>query len=266
MCKKYIILDFEANHTNIPGLDVLEIGVISFNPENFDILESFNKRFRPRAKIWPMVSHITRIYHKDVADAGSFWDEFDEIYHKYIKDACVVGHNIRFDLRLIGYYYTSLFHKPFRAQFLDTLSLARKFIPDLVNYRLGTVAKNVHKLFDLPGHRAVNDCLMCHHIMTHIYQEKRSLDFVTDEMSSFIYDVPKKYNDFHEKVMDAGLRFFGEDFIEPKISFYKNRPYLELISPEKNRLKTYLIEKYHNQNPTFLLKKTFKLFNEYRSE
>ncbi len=258
--KKYIILDFEINHTIFPGLDVIETGIIKLpdldenNPNtlfNLSPKNYFSKLFKPRLRILKKVREITHIKHEIVRDKPYFWNEFTNVYENFIKNSVIIGHNITFDLKIIGYYYTSIYKKNFEAYYIDTLSLSKKYINLSPNYKLGTVANFIHSnLNDIENHHALHDCLLCHHILTHIHWQKKSLKFLFNNIKKYNYLIPPTIKNSLSSIEKKAKKQFSEG--EFRITFYKDKVFVEHIFNKK--LKIYEVKIVNNK---ILFEKTF---------
>lgn len=256
----FVIIDFETNHTIFPGMDPVECGLLHCSYDSFRILSTNNERFKPRTKIQKTVSRITGIYPQHVANRPYFQDSFPVLYSRHLQDVLFVGHNVCFDLKILGYFFTRIYRENFIVPYLDTLTLSRKYLPGLPNYKLGTIARSIHRYFNLPGHRAINDCLMCHHILSTIFSRENSMDFITEHIQTYKYEIPADIHTYIPVIIEKARQFFPVPVEEHHLSFYNNTPYLELISPSGKHLKTYRVEDFTSSSMQFRLIKTLRLF------
>jgi len=72
--------------------------------------------------------------------ASSFSDELQKILI-HLKQGVVVGHNLQFDFWFISHEADKLGIEGPSLQFIDTLSLARKVLPDRSGYKLGELLR-----------------------------------------------------------------------------------------------------------------------------
>ncbi len=256
----FVIIDFETNHTIFPGMDPIECGLLHCSFDKFRILSTYNERFKPRTKIQKTVSRITGIRPGHVKDKPYFYDYFEEFFSSHIQDSLLVGHNVCFDLKILGYFYTRIKRKPYTVRYLDTLSLARKYLPGLTNYKLGTIARSIHRYFNLPGHRAINDCLMCHHILSTIYSRENSMHFIDNHIHTYHYEFPEDVTDHIPFILDRAKHFFSFPVTDENLSFFNNKLYLEIITPARKFLKTYQVDYYTSPSIQFNLVKSLSLF------
>lgn len=79
---------------------------------------------------------------------------------EFVKDSIMVGHNIHtFDTNFVYDAVLLLFGKEWRNDYVDTLYLARKYLPQLKHHTLGDVS-SYFRISTQGAHRALNDCIM----------------------------------------------------------------------------------------------------------
>lgn len=74
------------------------------------------------------------------SEIDSFHKQLPQI-SEYLQNGVVVGHNLSFDFWFISYEAERLGLAGPNIQFIDTLSLARKTLPDMNSYQLGVLLK-----------------------------------------------------------------------------------------------------------------------------
>jgi DNA polymerase III epsilon subunit-like protein len=91
---------------------------------------------------------------REGGDATATLTEFFE----FIGDLPMVSHNADFDYGFIGAACKKAGLTPFNNRCIDTLTLARRRVKGVANYKLETLAK--HFQFETgAAHRSVDDCL-----------------------------------------------------------------------------------------------------------
>ena len=87
----------------------------------------------------------------------------------FVGDLVVVGHNVNFDLNFIYDNDLVYFDQRFSNDFVDTMRLSRKLLPELDHHRLSDVsdALNVH---NKRAHRAWADCEATFECLEKLYQ------------------------------------------------------------------------------------------------
>lgn len=94
---------------------------------------------------------------------------------KFAGDMVLVGHNIHtFDMKFLYEASEKELNKTVANDYIDTLYLARRCLPQLAHHRLVDLAAHFH--FPTEGaHRALNDCIMnqkCYEAMAKLQKEK----------------------------------------------------------------------------------------------
>lgn len=86
--------------------------------------------------------------------------EVIEDFLKFIGDTVLVGHNIHsFDMNFIYDAAMNSLQKEIKNDYIDTLFLSRKCLPNLSHHKLTDISKYFE--IDTTGaHRAMNDCIM----------------------------------------------------------------------------------------------------------
>lgn len=88
----------------------------------------------------------------------------------FVEDRILVGHNIHaFDMKFIKRDATRLWGKTVGNDYIDTLAIARQYLPGLAHHRLSDLA--VYYGISAEGaHRALADCKMNYHVFEQLGQ------------------------------------------------------------------------------------------------
>lgn len=107
------------------------------------------------------IESLTGITNEMLADAPTF-EAIEPQVADFLKGELLVGHNVNFD---INFLYDSL--EPYGVMlgndFVDTMRLSRRALPNLPHHRLGDLAE----YFSIEGehHRAMDDCEITHGVL-----------------------------------------------------------------------------------------------------
>lgn len=118
----------------------------------------------------PDCTAVHGIQPHEVKDAPTFDQVWPEIYETCLKDRIIIAHNARFD---VGVLRATLDHYGLAwpdNQFTDTVKIARKVWPSLVNHKLNTVGGFLGVEFK--HHYALDDAETCAKIALAAAQEK----------------------------------------------------------------------------------------------
>ena len=164
---KCLIVDVESTGLNpppAPASGVVEVAYLEIDADTLEIKDEFYSRVNPGCEIHLKASEVHGIYTGDVKDCPKLGDVFN------LKDPVLnVGHNCAFDLKFLAPYYDNLVGS------LCTLALARQYITDSPNHKLGTLVEHL-SLPQGAAHNALADCHMTYHLLRHIVDKSgRSL-------------------------------------------------------------------------------------------
>ena len=153
----YVVFDLETTGVSVEHDVIIEIAAVKVVKGK--VVDTFQTLVNPERPIPPGASRVNGITDDMVADAPLI-DEALEAFLEFIGDAVLVGHNIQsFDMNFIYDASMSVFQKPVTNDFIDTLYMARKCLPELNNHKLVDLAAHYH-ISKEGAHRALNDCMM----------------------------------------------------------------------------------------------------------
>ena len=153
----YVIFDLETTGTSCQSDEVVEISAVKVIDGK--VVDEFSALVNPGMPIPYYASEVNGITDDMVADNPNFEDALCE-FLEFTGDAVLVGHNIHtFDMKFIQRDAQRYFGKSIGNDYIDTLQLARAYLPQLSHHRLVDLAD--YYGIDAEGaHRALNDCRM----------------------------------------------------------------------------------------------------------
>jgi len=156
MNRPLVVLDTEtANLLGAPHL--LELGAVRV--VDGEIEDQFESLVRPQLEIEPSATEIHGIRPDDVRDAP-LTEEVLLAFRDWAGDDWLAAHNAAFDARVLGYEYARHQITPPTGVFLDSLKLARRWIPESFDHKLDTLCQHLD-LEEGPHHRALSDAVYC---------------------------------------------------------------------------------------------------------
>ena len=162
MTVKFIISDTETvglNPPPAPASGVVEVAYLELDMNTLEITNEVYSRVNPGCLIHPEASKVHGIFDADVVDAP----KLEDVYH--IPEAAIhSGHNSSFDLKFLATRYDNLVGS------LCTLALARQYIHDSPNHKLGTLVEHL-RLPKGNAHNALADCHMTRHLLIHTIEK-----------------------------------------------------------------------------------------------
>ncbi|MFK8136841.1 MAG: PolC-type DNA polymerase III [Bdellovibrionales bacterium] len=154
---RYIAFDLETTGF-LPGVEqITEIGAVKF--ENGKPIGRFATLVNPQKSIPAEVIKITGITDDMVKDMPLI-EELLPSFAEFCGDDMIIAHNAAFDVQFLTADIKKYESVAPRGIVLDTLAMAKKIMPGLANYKLGTLVQ----LFEISStdfHRAEEDASYC---------------------------------------------------------------------------------------------------------
>ena len=162
---RYAALDFETLEQW--RASVISVGCIIF--EDGKIVDEYYSLICPPTKMENKYCvNIHGLHYKDVKDYPTFpeiWEKVD----KMIGDSPIVAHNVGFEKSCIN-ACSDEFGTKSDYEYIDTLSLSRKYLKHLENHRLDTVCRDL-KIRLKHHHNAFDDAKACGEIYKKISEK-----------------------------------------------------------------------------------------------
>ena len=148
-----VVFDIETTGFSPVNDRIIEIGAVKIRDGS--ITDRFSCFVDPQIPIPLRIEQLTHISNDMVKDAKTI-DQVLPEFLAFIEGSYLTAHNAGFDVGFIteNARRLGLYEKPFT--YADTLGIARAFLPNLHNYRLETVAKELGVSLG-SHHRAVDD-------------------------------------------------------------------------------------------------------------
>ena len=151
MITSYISIDLETTGLN-PKLDkIIEIGAVKVM--NGQITETFHSYVNPGRKLEERIVELTGIRQDQVDQAPVISEVFPKL-EVFLEDLPFLGHRILFDYSFLKKAAVDL-KRPFEKQGIDTLRIARCFLPQLEHRTLPYLCEYYGIVHD--AHRAFAD-------------------------------------------------------------------------------------------------------------
>ena len=150
----YLAIDLEMTGLNIKKDRILEIGAVYM--ENGSARETFSALINPHCTLSDQITSLTGIT-QQMAAAG---EELSDVLPRFLAFAGalpLLGHNLLYDYSFLKQACINA-GIPFERAGIDTLRLARKYLPATQEKRL-TALRELYQLNTDEVHRAVSDAL-----------------------------------------------------------------------------------------------------------
>lgn len=149
----YVVFDLETTGLEANTSEIIEIGALKYR--NNELVGEFSVLINPECDIPEVITSITGITNDDVKNERTIKEVLPE-FITFIEDLPLVAHNAPFDLGFIEEKINKLGIDMINNKNIDTVELARKYIPKAYNYKLETLKKFFH--LEYGSHRSVDDC------------------------------------------------------------------------------------------------------------
>lgn len=152
----YVVLDIETTGLNPKENEIIELSAIKV--ENDIVVEEFSTLVKPTCTISPYITNLTGINQSMTENAPDIKTAIKR-FADFCSGSIIMGHNVKFDIGFISTNLHRYHNLPFSNDYVDTLRLARIYLPSLSNKKLGTIASYFN--FDTRGmHRGLKDCVV----------------------------------------------------------------------------------------------------------
>src|SRR5436305_12943555 len=147
-----VVLDTETTGLRPGSHRVIEVAGIRI--KGVEVIGSFQSLLNPGTRLPAFIVQFTGIS-QDMVNTALKAAEILPDFLQFIDGAILVGHNIGFDIGFLG-YEARLLGYDFPIDGLDTIPLARRFLPGLRRFKLDKVAEHL-KIPAANRHRALGD-------------------------------------------------------------------------------------------------------------
>lgn len=151
MIASYVSIDLETTGLNPKRDKIIEIGAVKVI--DGQIAGSFHSYVNPGRKLEERIVELTGIRQEQVDEAPDIEDVFPQL-EEFLEDLPLLGHRILFDYSFLKKAAVNL-KKPFEKQGIDTLWIARCFLPQLEHRTLPYLCEYYRIEHD--PHRALAD-------------------------------------------------------------------------------------------------------------
>ncbi len=147
----YTVVDLETTGLRTRADRIIEAGAVKVR--NGAVVERFEALINPGRKLTEQIVELTGIRNEELAEAPGIEQVLPGLID-FIGTDTLVGHRILFDYSFIKRAAVNQ-NLIFEKEAIDTLALARKFLPDLESRRLPFLCRH----FGIPhhAHRALQD-------------------------------------------------------------------------------------------------------------
>lgn len=151
--KDYVCFDLETTGFGKTA-EIIEIGAIKVRDGT--TVDKFSELVKPTNRISGVVTALTGISQKDVADARNISEVLPD-FLEFIGNDILLGHNIAsFDIPIVRRNVAVVMRAMFEPNYIDTMYLA-KMLPGVPDHKLQTML-DYYGIVNERAHRAFEDC------------------------------------------------------------------------------------------------------------
>ena len=150
----FVVIDCETTGLSPSENAITEIAAIKISAGQ--VLGTFHSLINPEQQLPSRIAKLTGLNNEQLKKCPKIEQVIPSLL-EFVGNEILVGHNIKFDLGFINASLQRCNYEPLDNRFLDTLSLAKKIIPNEVrDFKLSTLAAYCKSTIS-PTHRAFSD-------------------------------------------------------------------------------------------------------------
>ncbi|GAB3072251.1 exonuclease domain-containing protein [Salinicoccus sesuvii] len=175
--EKFAVVDLETAGNNKNEDSIIQLGIVIV--QNFKVVKTYTTFLSDETELTPFIKELTNIKTSMLENAPRFEDVAHEIAS--LLEGCIfTAHNVEFDFGFLqsAFRKCGIRYKP--SHLLDTVELAKIFLPTLERLQLNEVAQSLG--LDLANaHRADADALATAELLIHLLQKITGLNTETQK-------------------------------------------------------------------------------------
>ncbi len=234
---EYVCFDIETTGLYKKTCKIIEIAAAILR--NGEICEKFQTYVNPRCAIPEKITELTGITNGMVAEAPTIEKALSD-FLAFAGDRPFAAHNADFDIGFISQACSELgIEREFN--YIDTLELSRRMLPDIKNHKLDTVAKAL-KLPKFEHHRALDDAVTVAFILRSLFATLREHFEISscNEINGCekLSGGNDKMNRYHMIILVknyVGLKNLYKLISLSHLNYYNKRPIIPKHELEKHR-------------------------------
>lgn len=223
----YVIFDLETTGFDSEKDAILEIGAIKYinNTET----DRFHTYVNPERSIPKKASKVNNITVDKVKEAPTIKSVLPD-FLAFIGNLTLIAYNSDFDMGFMQMKCNCNLDKKITNDVIDTLPLARKYLPQLPNKKLETVKQ--HFNLDVGSHNAIDDCIVTNHLYQYCKQfEELKYKYVIP----FPYD-PHELSNLEVEYINTAVEICEKNGTSKKGMILKSGSLLSIVDKDYNTI------------------------------
>ncbi len=164
--RDFVSVDLETTGLSTEYDDIIEIGAVRYR-DGIPVA-TYTQLVNPGYAIDDFITEITGITNDMLQGQPPIGDVLPG-FVDFLADDIVIGHNVNFDINFLYDNCLNCGIKPVSNDFIDTLRVSRRILPDLENHKMDTVAEAL-QLSGRDLHRATGDAVIAANIYLELTQ------------------------------------------------------------------------------------------------
>ena len=160
----YVLVDIETTGLSPINDEIIEIGAIKVKENR--IVDEYNELIKINRRLSPFITNLTGI-----TDAMLRHGKLPSVVFKefvdFVEDDVIIGHNVNFDYGFLCDKCKKYINYNLENERIDTMYLAKKLVPNSINYKLGTLANYFNVSYE-GAHRGLKDVEITYEVYNHL--------------------------------------------------------------------------------------------------
>ena len=160
----YVLVDIETTGLSPINDEIIEIGAIKVKENK--IVDEYNELIKINRRLSPFITNLTGITDAMLKN-GKLPNVVFKEFVDFIEDDVIIGHNVNFDYGFLCDKCKKYINYNLENERIDTMYLAKKLVPNSINYKLGTLAKYFNVSYE-GAHRGLKDVEITYEVYNHL--------------------------------------------------------------------------------------------------
>ena len=160
----YVLVDIETTGLSPIKDEIIEIGAIKV--KNNKIVDTYNELININRKLPSFITNLTGIT-DEMIQTGRMPTLVLKEFIEFTQNNIIIGHNVNFDLGFLINKCKKYLNYNLSNDYIDTMYMARKLVPNSMNYKLGTLARLFNVSYE-GAHRGLIDVQITYEVYNNL--------------------------------------------------------------------------------------------------
>lgn len=209
---EFVAIDIETTGFDTEYDEIIEVGAIKI--KDGKEIDSFSTLVGPKNEINSFITELTGINNDMVRNMAAI-DKVLPAFIKFIDKSVIVGHNVNFD---INFLYDNLIREglqPITNDFVDTLRISRRLIPEIRHHRLIDLAEYFN-INPEENHRALYDIRLTVEILKELKKFAKTKYSSIDEFKEECEKRKKRFEYRAKDIITTNIVFDEDNLLYDK--------------------------------------------------